>query len=96
LTDIDVILAPTSPIDPPLFAKLIDNPDLRAQELVILRNTRPINVLRIPTITIPCGLSLSGLPVGLQIAAATDSDCLAFAQFCEQRLNFTRPELPRD
>ncbi len=92
--DVDVILTPTSPIDPPLLTDLVDKPDLRAHELIILRNTRPINVLRLPSITIPCGLSSANLPVGLQITAATDADCIEFAKFCERILSFHLPLLP--
>jgi aspartyl-tRNA(Asn)/glutamyl-tRNA(Gln) amidotransferase subunit A len=92
--DVDVIVTPTSTIDPPLLTDLVDKPDLRAHELIILRNTRPINVLRLPTITIPCGLSSAGLPVGIQITAATDADCIGFAKVCEMALAFDHPILP--
>jgi aspartyl-tRNA(Asn)/glutamyl-tRNA(Gln) amidotransferase subunit A len=92
--DLDVIFTPTSPIEPPFLADLVDNPDLRAHELIILRNTRPINVLHLPTITIPCGLSSAGLPVGLQITAATDADCIGFAKVCEKAFAFDHPTLP--
>ena len=92
--NVDVILTPTSPIDPPFLRDLVENPDLRAHELIILRNTRPINVLHLPTITIPCGLSSAKLPVGLQITAATDADCIDFAKLCEKTLSFNRPRLP--
>lgn len=94
--DVDVIFTPTSPIEPPLLADLVDNPDLRAHELIILRNTRPINVLHLPTITIPCGLSSAGIPVGLQITAATDADCIEFAKLCEKTWSFDRRMLPSD
>jgi aspartyl-tRNA(Asn)/glutamyl-tRNA(Gln) amidotransferase subunit A len=92
--DVDVMITPTSPIDPPLLTDLAVNPDLRAHELIILRNTRPINVLRLPTITIPCGLSSAGLPVGLQITAASDADCIGFAKVCERAFAFEHPTLP--
>jgi len=92
--DADVIFTPTSPIEPPLLADLVDHADLRAHELIILRNTRPINVLHLPTITIPCGLSSAGLPVGLQITAATDAACIEFAKLCEKTLSFDRRMLP--
>jgi len=44
--------------------------DLRSQELLMLRNTRPFNVWGIPAISIPCGFTKDGLPIGLQLAAA--------------------------
>ena len=67
----DVLLTPTVPIPPPLIADLQKRPeDLRAQEMIMLRNTRPFNVWGIPTISIPCGFTKDGLPIGLQLAAA--------------------------
>ncbi len=69
--DVDVLLTPTVPIPPPLIADLQKRPeDLRAQEMIMLRNTRPFNVWGIPTISIPCGFTKDGLPIGLQLAAA--------------------------
>jgi aspartyl-tRNA(Asn)/glutamyl-tRNA(Gln) amidotransferase subunit A len=70
-TDVDVLLTPTVPIPPPLIADLQKQPEnLRAQELLMLRNTRPFNVWGIPTISVPCGFTKDGLPIGLQLAAA--------------------------
>jgi aspartyl-tRNA(Asn)/glutamyl-tRNA(Gln) amidotransferase subunit A len=69
--EVDVLLTPTVPIPPPLIADLREHPDqLRPQELLMLRNTRPFNVWGIPTISVPCGFTKDGLPIGLQLAAA--------------------------
>lgn len=69
--DVDVLLTPTVPIPPPVIADLLERPDeLRPRELVMLRNTRPFNVWGIPTISVPCGFTKDGLPIGLQLAAA--------------------------
>jgi len=69
--EVDVLLTPTVPIPPPRIADLRERPDeLRAQELMMLRNTRPFNVWGIPAISIPCGFTKGGLPIGLQLAAA--------------------------
>ena len=68
---VDVLLTPTVPIPPPTIAELKAHPEeLRPRELVMLRNTRPFNVWGIPTISLPCGFTKSGLPIGLQLAAA--------------------------
>jgi aspartyl-tRNA(Asn)/glutamyl-tRNA(Gln) amidotransferase subunit A len=32
-----------------------------------LRNTQPFDIFGLPTISIPCGFSRAGLPIGLQI-----------------------------
>lgn len=68
---VDVIVTPTTPLPAPAIAELKENPEqLRPREIVLLRNTRPFNVWGIPAISVPCGFTKSGLPIGLQIAAA--------------------------
>ncbi len=68
---VDVLLTPTVPIPPPAVADLREHPEsLRQQELLMLRNTRPFNVWGIPAISVPCGVTDDGLPIGLQLAAA--------------------------
>jgi aspartyl-tRNA(Asn)/glutamyl-tRNA(Gln) amidotransferase subunit A len=53
----------------PSISELKANRDaLRPAELKLLRNTRPFNVWGLPTISLPCGFTQSGLPIGLQIA----------------------------
>ena len=67
--DADVIVTPTAPIPAPTIAELRANPGtLRPAELKLLRNTRPFNVWGLPAISVPCGSTKSGLPIGLQIA----------------------------
>lgn len=69
--EVDVLLTPTVPVPPPAIADLREHPDdLRPQELIMLRNTRPFNIWGIPTISVPCGFTKDGLPIGLQLAAA--------------------------
>jgi aspartyl-tRNA(Asn)/glutamyl-tRNA(Gln) amidotransferase subunit A len=66
--DVDVLVTPTTPIPPPAIAELQQNPDLlRPREILLLRNTRPVNVWGLPAISIPCGFTQAGLPIGLQI-----------------------------
>ena len=69
--NVDVLLTPTAPIPPPAIADLQKKPEnLRPTELVMLRNTRPFNVWGIPAISVPCGFTKDGTPIGLQLAAA--------------------------
>ena len=89
--EVDVIVTPTTPIPAPKIAALGQNPDsLRPHELVLLRNTRPFNVWGLPTISIPCGLTRAGLPIGLQIAGPPQREdlLLQFAHSCEQILHW--------
>jgi aspartyl-tRNA(Asn)/glutamyl-tRNA(Gln) amidotransferase subunit A len=70
--EVDVLLTPTVPILPPSIGDLKKNPDnLRPAELIMLRNTRPFNVWGIPAISIPCGFTRDGMPIGLQLASAS-------------------------
>ena len=88
---VDVIVTPTTPIPAPKIADLKQKPELlRPHELILLRNTRPFNVWGVPTISIPCGLTSDGLPIGLQIAAAPQREdlLLQFAYACEQVLGW--------
>ncbi len=84
--EVDVLLTPAVPIPPPAIADLQQNPDkLRPVELVMLRNTRPFNVWGIPAISIPCGFTKDGMPIGLQLAAAAwKPDLLHVAHAYEQ------------
>jgi len=66
--NVDLLVAPTTPIPPPSIAELKENPQLlRPREILMLRNTRPVNVWGLPAISVPCGFTATGLPVGLQI-----------------------------
>jgi aspartyl-tRNA(Asn)/glutamyl-tRNA(Gln) amidotransferase subunit A len=74
-SEFDLLVTPTSPATAPALAELQANPeDLRRRELILLRNTRPFNVLGLPAISVPCGFTAEGLPVGLQIAGAPGDD----------------------
>jgi aspartyl-tRNA(Asn)/glutamyl-tRNA(Gln) amidotransferase subunit A len=67
--DVDVVVTPTVPMPAPAIADLKANAEvLRQAELKLLHNTRPFNVWGLPAISVPCGLTQSGLPIGLQIA----------------------------
>ncbi|MGE5057174.1 MAG: amidase [Acidobacteriota bacterium] len=66
--DVEVLVTPTTPMPAPSIAELKATPEaLRPAELRLLRNTRPFNVWGLPAISVPCGFTQSGLPIGLQI-----------------------------
>jgi aspartyl-tRNA(Asn)/glutamyl-tRNA(Gln) amidotransferase subunit A len=65
---IDVAITPTTPVPTPRISDLTaDSTLLRPIELLLLRNTRPVNVWGLPAISVPCGFTSAGLPIGLQI-----------------------------
>ena len=91
-------MTPTTPVPPPAIDELAaDMANLRAKEIVMLRNTRPWNALGLPTISVPCGFTADGLPIGLQItgAAGDEARVLALAHAYEQATDWhsRRPSL---
>src|SRR5262245_1407739 len=81
---IDIVVTPTTPALPPSLAELEAAADqLRSKELIMLRNTRPFNTLGLPAVSVCCGFSKAGLPIGLKISDAPGADgevlCLAHA-----------------
>jgi aspartyl-tRNA(Asn)/glutamyl-tRNA(Gln) amidotransferase subunit A len=67
--EVDLLVTPTTPLPAPTIAELTANADsLRPAELQLLRNTRPFNVWGLPAISVPCGFTQGGLPIGWQIA----------------------------
>ncbi|HEX8817378.1 MAG TPA: amidase [Terriglobales bacterium] len=94
--DVDVLMTPTVPVPPPVIVELKkDLSQLRPQELVLLRNTRPANVWGIPAISIPCGFTSAGLPIGLQIMGAPRDEArvLQVAYAFEQATDWHRQAL---
>jgi aspartyl-tRNA(Asn)/glutamyl-tRNA(Gln) amidotransferase subunit A len=74
---LDLILSPTVPVSAPLLSDLeaMDTAVLRAYEVKsLLRNCLPFSFLWWPSISVPCGFTKAGLPVGLQISGRPGND----------------------
>jgi aspartyl-tRNA(Asn)/glutamyl-tRNA(Gln) amidotransferase subunit A len=81
LRDVDLLAGPTVPI---LAFPNADayRPVLAGGELprhALTRLTYPFSLSRLPAISVPCGLSASRLPIGLQLAAGPQQEALLLA-----------------
>ena len=83
--EVDLLITPTTPV-PPITIEEASNMSPNPAGEVWLRNTRPFNAYGLPTISIPCGFTSAGLPIGLQIAGPRfgEGRVLAFAHAFEQ------------
>ena len=68
---VDLLALPTAPG--------VAFPFERPADLIFLRNTAPWNLYGCPAISLPCGFSRDGLPVGLQLVGAPGADDLVLA-----------------
>jgi len=97
-TAVDALAVPSTPITAPQ----IDQESIRIGEndhstrALLLRTNRPANLAGVPAITVPCGFTSAGLPVGLQLigAVADEHLLLQIASVFERALpNHRRPPL---
>lgn len=89
--NVDLLITPTTAVPPFPIASLASGPDaLRNKEILSLRNTRPFNLLGLPTISVPCGFTKTGMPIGMQITGAPLSEVsvLVLAHAYEQRTDW--------
>jgi aspartyl-tRNA(Asn)/glutamyl-tRNA(Gln) amidotransferase subunit A len=74
---VDLLITPTVRVPPFTIADLQADPDtIRAKELAMLHNTRPLNFPGLPTISVPCGFTRTGLPIGMQIIGPPGADAI--------------------
>ena len=75
----DILLAPTTALGAPkLGDRVVDVGGVQEAKLAIMpRLTRPHNICGIPTVSVPCGFTSEGLPIGMQLAARPFEDALA-------------------
>jgi aspartyl-tRNA(Asn)/glutamyl-tRNA(Gln) amidotransferase subunit A len=68
LRDVDAVLVPTTPIPSEPVAEVDADSDVYTERnLAYLRNTAIGNILRLCGLSVPCGFTSEGLPVGLMI-----------------------------
>jgi aspartyl-tRNA(Asn)/glutamyl-tRNA(Gln) amidotransferase subunit A len=94
---VDLLITPTTPVPPATIgdAKLDTPPAAGVPSS--LRNTAPFDIYGVPTISIPCGFTSSGLPIGIQISGPHfgELQVLALAHSYEQATDWhtRRPAL---
>jgi aspartyl-tRNA(Asn)/glutamyl-tRNA(Gln) amidotransferase subunit A len=93
---LDAFVAPTTPISAPLIDEneTILNGKKYPTRALLLRLNRPANLAGVPAISIPCGLTPQGLPVGIQFMGATghETPLLEIANFLGT--NIPKPPVP--
>ena len=96
-TDFDLVVLPTQRILPPPLGELIERAhDTKPSNPRVTSNCAPFNMMGLPAISIPCGFSKSGLPIGLMIAGPRFSEgkILALAQAYEQATEWHKRKPP--
>jgi len=88
----DVLAWPTSPCLPFRFGEKADPLSMYLADVC----TIPVNLVGIPAISLPCGFSKAGLPIGLQIGASyfDEATMLRVAYAYEQSTDFHRARAP--
>ena len=96
---VDVVITPTTPSPAPKIADLEALPiaDVRPFEMKhLMRNTLPFSALYWPSISVPCGFTGDGLPVGMQISSRPggDSICLRLGYAYERETGWNEHKPP--
>ena len=84
LQDVDFLVMPTAPFAaPPILDEFITVGGVQHKVRgpgsgIISRNTSPMNATGLPAITVPCGFTQAGLPIGLQFVGSPFQEALLF------------------
>jgi aspartyl-tRNA(Asn)/glutamyl-tRNA(Gln) amidotransferase subunit A len=75
---VDALITPTTPIAAPLIGEEASRvgKDDQPTRALLLRLNRPANLAGVPAISIPCGFTAAGLPIGLQLIGAVTEEHL--------------------
>lgn len=89
---VDLLITPTLTRLP----ATIDEAMISSVDDILIRNPSPFNIYGIPTISLPCGFSQQGLPIGLQISGPVlgEVDVLSLAHAYEQATDWHKRAPP--
>ncbi len=89
--DVDLLVLPTV-MQMPVTVEAALSTARVATDAGLIRNTLPFDVYGIPTISVPCGFTRAGLPIGLQIAGPRlgEARVLALAHAYERATDWHR------
>jgi aspartyl-tRNA(Asn)/glutamyl-tRNA(Gln) amidotransferase subunit A len=97
---IDALIVPTAPIAAPLIGEETTRvgKDDYATRALLLRLNRPANLAGVPAISLPCGFTAAGLPIGLQFIGAERNEqvLLDIADIYQRSNPFRMPPNFRD
>jgi aspartyl-tRNA(Asn)/glutamyl-tRNA(Gln) amidotransferase subunit A len=94
--EIDVLVLPTRRRSPRTVEAALKREESDKPRNPEMENTGQFNILGLPAISIPCGFTSAGLPIGLQIVGApfADSRVLALAHAFERVTEFHKRKPP--
>ena len=93
----DLLITPTHPIVQPTTSELTGNIDKDIDVGTLSnRNNSPFDVYGSPAISVPCGFTTGGLPIGLQIAGnhGSEATVLQLAYAYEQGTDWHKRRPP--
>jgi aspartyl-tRNA(Asn)/glutamyl-tRNA(Gln) amidotransferase subunit A len=94
---VDLVIVPTHRILPPLLDDLIKRAyDTKPSDPRVTSNCSPFNIYGLPSLSIPCGFSKNGLPIGLMISGPRFSEgkVLALAAAYEKATEWHKRKPP--
>jgi aspartyl-tRNA(Asn)/glutamyl-tRNA(Gln) amidotransferase subunit A len=95
---VDCIFTPTTPMSAPKIGQMEVRVGGATEEVrtAATRLTRGMNALGLPALSMPCGFTKSGLPIGLQIIAAARAEDMLFriAAAIEDALDISKRQPP--
>jgi len=97
-SSVDLLVTPTTRIMPYSIEEARKRDLGQITPEPTLGNTRPFNIFGLPTISVPCGFSKDGMPIGLQISGPAwgEPKVLAMAHAFEQATDWHKRRPPEN